>query len=142
MLKFLTSVLELIGIVYLRFKIVPRIWCVWLVGINLASLFYIGHIEAQVVFAAAGFGVVTQAFVYQKMGFTRVLGLAHIVWVPMFFWMATRVDSIPGEPGFSTWIMLLVASNIISLIIDTIDVTRFIKGERAPHYTWERASTS
>ena len=36
MKDFMLHVLKLFGVVYLRFRIVPRLWCVWLVGVNAA----------------------------------------------------------------------------------------------------------
>ena len=49
MVGFLQSMLELFGVVFLRFRPIPRLWCVWLVGVNAACLYFITHIEAQVV---------------------------------------------------------------------------------------------
>ena len=50
--------------------------------------------------------------------------------------MATRVDSIAAHPDLQTWLIVLAITNAISFLIDLSDVTRFVKGERAPHYQW------
>ena len=142
MTKFLMNVLEIFGIVYLRFRVVPRIWCVWLVAVNAACLFFIGHVEAQVVLAVTGVAVAAQALIYDRIGFTRVLGSVHILWVPMFAWMATRLETILADPAFATWIAMLFATNLVSLIIDLTDVVRFLRGERAPHYHWSKEQTA
>lgn len=138
MLKFLKNVLEVFGIVYLRFRIVPRIWCVWLVLVNAACLAFIGHIEAQVVLAVTGVAVAVQALIYDVTGFTRILGVVHFMWVPMFAWMATRIDTIATEPAFATWLVVLFATNLISLVVDLTDAIRFLRGERVPHYRWAK----
>lgn len=136
MMGFVINVLKIFGIVFLRFRPVPRIWNVWLVGVNLMCLYFIGHIEAQVVLVTTLVSVVVQAIIYSRIGFTRVLGIGHMLWIPMFAWMATRIDSIAAHPELQTWLIVLAVTNAMSFAIDTTDVTRFAKGERAPHYRW------
>ena len=136
---FLIRMLELFGVVFLRFRPVPRLWCVWLVGVNLACLWFIAHVEAQVVLTVTVVAVVAQTLIYQRIGFTRILGTTHILWVPMFAWMATRIGTIAGEPALAGWLVLLLATNLVSLVVDTIDAVRFLRGERAPHYRWSLA---
>lgn len=137
MKNFLIKILELFGIVYLRFRPVPRIWCVWLVGVNAACLYFIGHIEAQVVLAVTAIAVVIQTAIYQRIQFTRILGIVHILWIPMFAWMALRIDTIQTEPDLFVWIIVLAVTNAISLAVDLVEVARFIAGDRAPHYHWK-----
>lgn len=137
MIGFLPGTLELFGIVYFRFPLVPRLWCVWLVGVNAACLLFITHIEAQAVLAVTVAAVAAQTLVYQRIGFTRILGTAHLLWVPLFAWMATRVDRIVSEPGLAEWLFVLLVTNLVSLVVDAIDAIRFLRGERAPHYRWK-----
>ena len=139
MIRFLVNMLEIFGVVFLRFRLVPRLWCVWLVGVNLVCLWFIGHVEAQVVLAVTAAAVVTQTLVYQRIGFTRILGAAHLMWLPMFAWMAPRLGAIAADPGLANWLALLFAGTLVSAIVDTIDATRFLRGERAPHYCWNPA---
>ncbi len=139
MIRFLGSALELFGIVFLRFRTLPRIWCVWLVGVNLGCLFFLGHIEAQVVLGVTALAVVAQTLVYMRLGFTRVLGTTHLLWLPMFAWMAFRLDTIGAYPEMSRWLAVLLATNAVSLMIDATDAVRFVMGERNPHYAWRKA---
>jgi hypothetical protein len=136
MIGFLIHMLKLFGVVFLRFRPVPRLWCAWLVGVNLACLYFITHIEAQVVLIVTAIAVVGQTLIYQRIGFTRILGSTHTLWIPMFAWMAMRMDTIMTEPALAYWLALLFATNMISLVVDTVDAVRFLRGERAPHYRW------
>ena len=136
MMDFVTNVLKIFGIVFLRFRPVPRIWNVWLVAVNLTCFYFIGHIEAQVVLGTTLLAVVGQAIIYGRIGFTRILGIGHMLWIPMFVWMATRIESIAAYPELQSWLVVLAVTNAVSFIIDVTDVTRFAKGERAPHYQW------
>lgn len=135
-MDFVTNILKIFGIVFLRFRLVPRIWNVWLVGVNLMCLYFIGHVEAQVVLGTTLLSVVGQAMIYSRMGFTRVLGIGHLLWIPMFAWLATRLDIIAAYPELQFWIAVLAVTNAVSFVIDATDVARFFKGERAPHYRW------
>lgn len=139
MTKFMKNMLEFFGIIYLRFRPVPRIWCVWLVAVNAACLLYITHIEAQVVLAVTGVAVLIQTAMYQRKGFVRLLGSAHLMWIPMFAWIGTRLEVIAQDPDLFAWLALLFATNAVSFVVDTIDSCRFFNGERAPYYHWAKA---
>ena len=133
----LRSVFELLGIVLVRFRPVQRIWGAWLVAVNAASLLFIQHIEAQVTLGAVGVAVLAQALIYQRKRFIRLLGVTHVLWVPMLMWIALRLDTLPKqETAFHVWLIMLIATNAVSLAIDAWDATRFILGERQPHYVW------
>jgi hypothetical protein len=138
MKSFLITMLKLFGVVFLRFRTVPRLWCAWLVGVNLACLYFIGHVEGQAVLVITAIAVSGQTLIYQRIGFTRILGVTHYLWVPMFAWMATRIDTIMTDPALAAWLAILFATNMVSLAVDTVDALRFVRGERAPHYSWER----
>jgi hypothetical protein len=131
------SAFELFGIVLVRFRPVQRIWGAWLVAVNSASLLFIQHIEAQVTLGAVGVAVLAQALIYQRKRFIRLLGVTHVLWVPMLTWIALRLDTLPKEEAaFHAWLVTLIATNAVSLAIDAWDATRFILGERRPHYVW------
>jgi hypothetical protein len=133
----LRSLVELLGIVLIRFRPVQRIWGTWLIAVNGACLVFITHIEAQVALAAVGAAVLAQALIYQRKCFIRLLGVTHIIWVPMLAWMVLRLDApAEGDTAFHVWLITIIATNTISLAIDAWDATRFLLGERMPHYVW------
>ena len=49
----------------------------WLVAVNGASLAFISTVEAQVVLIVTVVAVVLQSLAYQRIGFTRILGITH-----------------------------------------------------------------
>lgn len=136
MTGFIKHTLEIFGIVFFRFNLVPRLWCVWLVAVNAASLVFIQHIEAQVVLATTLLAVLLQTFIYRITGFTRILGIVHLLWLPMFWWFASRIDSIAQHDALSSWLLVLIATNLVSLVIDISDNLRYLRGERQAHYHW------
>ena len=115
----------------------PKPWVAWvmlLVVVNVViSLFYLTTIEAQVVLGAALIGFVIQIAIFSTQGFVRLLGIGHILWVPMVFWLWSRLDlAVPGSL-FQFWLIAVIVLDTISVIIDATDVIRYWNGERDPH---------
>ena len=131
------SVFELVGIVLVRFRPVQRVWGTWLIAVNAASLLFITHVEAQVALGAVGVALLAQALIYQRKRFIRLLGVTHVLWVPMLTWIALRLDTVATEEvAFQVWLITLIATNAVSMAIDAWDAMRFVLGERRPHYVW------
>jgi len=38
---------------------------------------------------------------HAKLGYVRLLGVGHFVWIPMLIWLVYRLDHIPGGTFFS-----------------------------------------
>ena len=114
----------------------PFPWLVWLmllVTINLlVPLYFIQTVEAQFTIAAMLAGAITQSYIHSRLGFVRLLGLAHVFWVPLVIWLGLRLSTIGLDNPFGIWLASLVLINTVSLIIDVVDVIRFISGERSP----------
>ncbi len=114
----------------------PMPWPLWLgllVMANLlAPIYFFEALEAWVVLATFLAGAAIMMALFAAKGFVRLLGLGHILWIPMVPWLWTRLDLL--EPGglMAYWIGAVVALNGISLIIDAIDVVRYVTGDREP----------
>jgi hypothetical protein len=117
--------------------IMPIHWQVWLGVLVKANMvlpfFFIHMLEAQVVLAAAIVGMVIMSVIFNMKGFVRLLGIGHIAWLPLVFWLWTRLDHAPADSIFGYWLVAVLVLNSLSLLIDTVDVLRYIKGERAPN---------
>ncbi|MCH7753918.1 hypothetical protein IH970_02170 [candidate division KSB1 bacterium] len=108
-----------------------RLWLMLLVTANLVvPLFFLGHLEAKVVLGAMVGSMMLMTVLTAVSGFTRLLGLGHILWVPLLLFLWTRLDQIPANDFFGVWIRILMALNAMSLIIDAVDVIRYIAGHR------------
>lgn len=108
-----------------------RMWMLLLVTANFfAPLFFLNHTEAWLVLLAFMASVTLMMLLTSRFGFSRIVGLGHIVWVPMLAFLFTRIGDVPAENGFEIWLQSLFMLNAISVIIDAVDVTRYIAGER------------
>lgn len=114
----------------------PKPWLVWvmlLVAANMIiPLFYFGTLEGKVVLAVFFFGAITQTAIFSAKGFVRLLGIGHILWVPMAYWLWTRLDAAPIGGFFRYWILGTIILVSLSLAIDAVDVIRYLRGEREP----------
>ncbi len=70
-------------------------------------------------------------FLTSRFGFTRILGLGHIFWIPLLGFLLTRLGSIPAGASYGAWLRALILLNSGSLLIDMVDVIRYLAGDRA-----------
>ena len=109
-----------------------QLWLVLLLTVNLiVPFFYIDRVEAQVVLAVLVASFVLSTILTARVGFTRLLGLGHILWIPLLWFLWTRLVQNPPHDLFGIWIRTLMTLNAMSLVIDAIDVIRYIAGDRA-----------
>ena len=113
----------------------PKPWVGWLGMLTFANfispLIFITTLEGQVVLGTGIVSAMIQMGIFQAKGFVRLLGIGHSPWIPMLVWLWPRLDwdfSI-----FAYWILALIVLNSLSLIIDAVDVARYLMGERDPH---------
>ncbi len=108
-----------------------RLWLLLLVMVNLViPLFFLNRFEAHIVLAAFLASMMLMTGLTALSGFTRLVGLGHILWIPMLAWLWMRLDQIPGEDIFGIWVRILMILNGISLVLDAVDVSRYIGGDR------------
>ncbi len=108
-----------------------QLWLMLLVIANVvAPLFFLGHLEAQLVLAAILASMMLMTALTGLSGFTRLLGLGHVFWIPLLAFLWPRLDQIPANDAFGIWIRLLMALNAASLVIDASDVIRYVAGDR------------
>ena len=107
-----------------------RLWLLVLITVNLiVPLFYLHRLEAQIVVGTMFISVILMTGLTAVAGFTRIVGAGHVLWIPMLIWIWTRLGEIPADDVFGLWVRALMILNGISLIIDAVDVKRYIAGD-------------
>jgi len=113
-----------------------QLWMFFLVAANLVlPFFFLGTPEAIVVLAGVGVSMVIMMTLFAKLGYVRLLGLGHIPWLFMVPWLWSRLGQTAESGYFYYWLLAVVVLDSISLVIDTVDVVRYWKGERTPMIT-------
>lgn len=115
---------------------VIRLWVLWLTVIMLATpavllFFRATRRDAVVVLTATLATIVSMQWLYGEMGFVRLLGLPHVViWTPLAVYLVLRLiqGGLPALPRIA--IKVFLASILVSLVFDYIDVIRWLLGER------------
>ena len=115
----------------MRMSTAVRLWLLLLVTANIdIPLFFLGRLEAQVVLAAFLASVVLMTAIVAVSGFTRLLGLGHVFWIPLLWFLWARLDEIPGDAFFGLWLRVLITLNVLSLVVDSADVIRYMAGDK------------
>ncbi len=107
-------------------------WVLLLISVNLVTpFFFLGHVEAQVVLAAGMVSMVLMTALTGHFGFSRIIGLGHIAWVPLLGFLWLRLPDAPATDAFGIWLRAVIVLDAISLAFDAVDVVRFARGDRA-----------
>nr|WP_321511798.1 hypothetical protein [uncultured Hyphomonas sp.] len=90
------------------------------------------RVEARWVLAGFLLGAVTLLGLYSQIGYSRLLGLAHVIfWTPVLVYLLRRrahwrvKETLSGK-----WIVLAVMILTVSLAFDYTDVIRWVFGAR------------
>ena len=108
-----------------------KLWVGLLVIFNMIiPLFFLDRLEAQIVVAGLMASMMLMTLITATTGFSRLLGLGHIFWIPLLYFLATHLDQIPSDDAFGVWVRSLMVINAASLIVDGVDVFKYLAGER------------
>ncbi len=123
MLKFMRGLLKM--------PVYAQTWVMLLMVINMViPIFFLQHIEAKIVLATIMASAMLMALITARTGFSRLLGAGHFLWFPLIAYLIIRLPYFaPGE-FFGMWLRGVIAVNSISLVIDVVDVVRFLRGDK------------
>jgi len=109
-----------------------RAWVLLLISANIITpFFFLGHLEAQIVLAAGMLGMALMTALTARFGFSRIVGLGHIAWVPLLAFLWSQLPNAPASDAFGLWLRAVIVLDATSLAIDAVDAMRFVAGERA-----------
>ncbi len=115
----------------LRMPMRLQLWVLVLVGANIvAPLFFLRHFEAQLTLAAGLLGLALMSVLTGRFGFSRIVGLGHITWLPLIFLLISSVGDTTASSSFGFWIRSVIVLDSISLTFDFADAARFYRGDR------------
>jgi hypothetical protein len=109
-----------------------QLWVATLVGVNIvAPLFFLGAIEARVTLAAGLLGLTLMMVLTGRYGFSRIVGLGHIAWIPLIAFLVGSLSEASATTAFGFWLRSVLVLDAISLALDGADAIRFLRGDRA-----------
>ena len=105
------------------------VWAYFLIIINVASLGFWEEPLAKLIFITLMVSAMLMMGLYSRFGFEKILGLAHILWVPLLVYILTQLSAAAGT--FKTYLVALSVSIAISLAFDFVDVWKYYLGEKS-----------
>ncbi len=102
--------------------------------INLSSILFLPRTEAWVVLGTGLLAATIMTVLHAKLGYVRLLGIGHFVWIPMLIWLGFRLENILEDTLFQGWILTLMVMDTVSLLLDIIDLMRYLRGDRSPRF--------
>ena len=108
-----------------------RLWIFWMMAVNSIAFLYLGRREGKVITALWVGNIVTMMSMYWMVGYVRLLGLSHVIWwTPLVIWLIAQLRNNEYTGKFGLWLKVLLITNLASLVIDYLDVARWLMGER------------
>jgi hypothetical protein len=69
-------------------------------------------------------------WLYTQVGYVRLLGVAHLVfWTPVYVWVLLHRRTLQSEGLFGKYVLLYLVVAGISLVIDLVDLIRYLLGD-------------
>ncbi len=115
----------------LKLPLPVRIWLGILLFVNLVlPLFFLGNREAQVTLLIFVLSTGLMMTLTHVVGFNRLLGAGHILWIPLLLYLWSRMGGHPAVEPYGAWIRSVMLLNAASLVMGGWDVVRYVRGER------------
>lgn len=112
----------------------PVVIQLWLMVLGMSNmmfpLFFISHVEAQVMFIATVLSFIIGVIMYKTLGMTRLMGLMHVPWLVAIYFLMRNYSNIGFDDSFGMWVGVAFLLTSISLIFDMVDAVRYIAGNR------------
>lgn len=110
-----------------------QIWVAWLIVINSAAIFFVRRRPARVALAAWLVNAVLMTMLAELNAYNRLLGISHVLlWTPLviYLYRLMRAGELAGPALFDRWARSLFLTNLVSLVVDYVDVARYLMGDR------------
>lgn len=101
------------------------LWVLVLMLVNMASLAFWREAVAQLILMNFLASAMLMMGLYSRFGFTKILGLGHVPWIPLLAYVVTQIPA--AEASFKRYLLVLSVSMAISLVLDTIDVWNYFR---------------
>jgi len=105
------------------------VWVFYMMAINLGAIFFWEELLAKIIVIVFVASSMLMMGLYSKFGFTRILGIGHILWLPLAIYIGFELGTADGI--YLIYLIVLLITISISLAIDTFDVWKYLRGDIA-----------
>ena len=106
------------------------VWVFFLMLVNVASIGFWSEPLAKAVFVTFMLSAMLMMGLYAKFGFEKILGLGHILWIPLLAYILIELPSASDD--FKNYLTILSISMVVSLVFDIIDVWKYFSNRVRP----------
>ena len=107
------------------------VWVFALMGIKLPGMVFWSEPLALAIVAVFLLSAMLMMGLYAVYGFERILGLGHVLWIPLLVVLLMHLPQAAG--AFAGYLIVLVLCIGISLLFDVRDVWNYVSTKRARH---------
>lgn len=104
------------------------IWVSYLMMVNVASVAFWDEPLAKLVFITFMISAILMMGLYSKYGFEKILGMGHILWLPLIPYVLTKIPVIDNT--FNNYLIVLLISISLSLVFDVADVWKYFNSKK------------
>ena len=104
----------------------------------IGGLIFVTTIEGQMILAMLIVTLVVAGQIHKRTPFSRLIGICHLPWIILLPWLVVRLDTIDYSTGMRFWLYYVSVTIAVSLVLDVMEVFRYVKGEKS--YTWSQRS--
>ena len=105
------------------------IWVLFLMIINVSSVGFWHEPIAKLIFITFMISAMLMMGLYSRFGFEKILGLGHILWVPLLVYVLIQLPTV--ETFFKIYLVVLSISIAISLLFDITDVWKYFTNRKS-----------
>ncbi len=107
------------------------VWVGVLMFVNLAGVAFWSESLAKIIVAVFLLSSMLMMGLYSAFGFQRILGLGHVLWVPLLGYLLVHLRQASG--AFAGYLLVLSVCIGISLLFDIRDVWLYARSGRSGH---------
>jgi len=101
------------------------LWVCYLMAANLYAIRFWEEPLAKAIVIVFILSTMLMMGLYAKFGFTKILGLGHILWIPLAIYIALALVHFEGI--FMYYLTAFLLTITISLVIDIYDVLHYFR---------------
>lgn len=108
-------------------------WMFLFAGISFLSIpFAVKDSRARWILVATLVIILFGRFLYQSFGYTRIIGLSHIVvWTPLLIYLWKQRDMHLDRVWTRRYVMTFVVIISVCYLVDVVDIVRFVAVDRS-----------
>lgn len=107
----------------MRQPVAVVIWVFALMVVNIASVGFWSEPVARLIFATFMLSAMLMMALYSRFGFEKILGLGHILWIPLVVYGFVQLPVVSGP--FRSYLIVLLLCNGTALALDIVDVWKY-----------------